>query len=207
MEQAGQLERPLHLLLPLRPSDRAAGRIAAAGHWSPVVRPTPGSAASAAAEASGPVRRPGRRKDLRSRCWGVLCWAGGVRAGGSVSPPMDWASCMICAMASGFDRMLLSLSSNSAMAGPAFPYFCIALLMRSTSAAPSGLCIIRLTMAVSWAVSPLAADLGRLLEPCAPVSLGQHPDQRLTVLGLHQGAEGGGIAFELFRQPGPSCRS
>ncbi|CAN4073562.1 30S ribosome-binding factor RbfA, partial [Dysosmobacter welbionis] len=80
-----------------------------------------------------------------------------------VPPERDWASCMICAMASGLERMLFSLSSNSATAGP--PPFCtcryrpfMVLLMRSIKAAPSGLCISWFTMRTISAGLPLAAD-------------------------------------------------
>ena len=54
------------------------------------------------------------------------------------------AICMIWAMASGLDSKLFSFSSNSAIdADPAFlRYFWMALLMRCTSSAPPGLCMI-----------------------------------------------------------------
>lgn len=111
---------------------------------------------------------------------------------------------MICAMASGFERMLLSLSSNSAMASPAFPYFCTALLMRSISAAPSGLCIIRLIMSVSWAGLPLAAAWAACWSPAPRSPWVSIRISACPILGLHQGAEGGGVAFELFGQLLPS---
>ena len=73
-------------------------------------------------------------------------WGGG--GGGeplcaAVPAERDWARCMICAMLSGLDSSALRVSSNSATPFPclsrAVSYFWIALLLRSTSAAPPGL--------------------------------------------------------------------
>ena len=62
----------------------------------------------------------------------------------AAEPERDWAICMIWAMASVLDSKLFSFSSNSAIdADPAFlRYFWMALLMRCTSSAPPGLCMI-----------------------------------------------------------------
>ena len=78
----------------------------------------------------------------------------------------------------------------------------MALLMRSTRAAPSGLCISRFTMRTISAGLPLAADWAARWRDAPPVSAGEHLQEGLPVPGLHQCLEHGGIAFQLLDHAG-----
>ena len=73
----------------------------------------------------------------------------------------DWAIFMIWSMASGLERRLLSLSSNSATGPDLLSYSSTLRLMRSISAAPSGLWATRPTSSAITLVSPRMAACTR----------------------------------------------
>ena len=73
-------------------------------------------------------------------------------------PIRDWAIFMIWSIASGLERRLFSLSSNSAMRPDLLSvYLFTLLLMRSSRAAPSGLWATRLTRSAMILVLPCMA--------------------------------------------------
>ena len=222
VEQARQLESPFHLLLPLRLEIGPQ-----------CVQQLPGVGVPCSSQLLDQGQEPqeqlriqptgqggeriaaGWRRSLR-----LLAPAGrrtarlGRGRGGAlaalfppVPPERDWASCMICAMASGLERMLFSLSSNSATAGP--PPFCtcryrpfMVLLMRSIKAAPSGLCISWFTMRTISAGLPLAADWAARWRDAPGLRRRASAEGPARPGHSHQRLEHGGVAFQLLDHTG-----